>query len=67
MNFRTLKLRKNPECPVCGASYEITALIDYDQFCGIESPKASRARLRWRATRPSAGLLIVDGIKQISA
>src|SRR5271154_1376844 len=37
MSFRTLKLRKNPECPVCG-THEIKELIDYDQFCGIEKP-----------------------------
>src|SRR6058998_925562 len=35
MNFRTLKLRKNPECPACGAHPTITKLIDYEQFCGI--------------------------------
>ncbi len=32
--FRTVKVRKNPECPACGTR-EITALIDYDQFCGL--------------------------------
>ena len=37
--FRTVKLRKNPACPACGTR-EITALIDYDQFCGIT--KASK-------------------------
>src|ERR1700685_3808274 len=36
MQFRTLKLRKNPDCPVCGTHPTVTALIDYDQFCGIE-------------------------------
>lgn len=35
MRFRELKLRKNPECPVCGANPTITQLIDYQQFCGI--------------------------------
>ncbi len=35
MRFRELKLRKNPECPVCGANPTITKLIDYQQFCGI--------------------------------
>jgi molybdopterin/thiamine biosynthesis adenylyltransferase/rhodanese-related sulfurtransferase len=35
MSFRTLKLRKNPECPVCGAHPTIKNLIDYEQFCGI--------------------------------
>jgi adenylyltransferase/sulfurtransferase len=35
MRFRELKLRKNPECPVCGTNPTVTQLIDYDQFCGI--------------------------------
>src|SRR5487761_1241172 len=35
MKFRELKLRKNPECPVCGESPTVTELIDYEQFCGI--------------------------------
>ena len=36
MRFRQLKLRKNPECPVCGDHPTVTKLIDYQQFCGIE-------------------------------
>ena len=35
MRFRELKLRRNPSCPVCGDHPTITALIDYEQFCGI--------------------------------
>jgi molybdopterin/thiamine biosynthesis adenylyltransferase/rhodanese-related sulfurtransferase len=35
MRFRELKLRKNPDCPVCGANPTVTRLIDYEQFCGI--------------------------------
>jgi sulfur-carrier protein adenylyltransferase/sulfurtransferase len=35
MKFRELKLRKNPDCPVCGTHPTITHLIDYEQFCGI--------------------------------
>jgi sulfur-carrier protein adenylyltransferase/sulfurtransferase len=35
MRFRELKLRKNPECPVCGPNPTVTKLIDYEQFCGI--------------------------------
>jgi sulfur-carrier protein adenylyltransferase/sulfurtransferase len=41
MRFRELKLRKNPECPVCGAHPTVTKLVDYAEFCGIrgeESP-----------------------------
>jgi molybdopterin/thiamine biosynthesis adenylyltransferase/rhodanese-related sulfurtransferase/molybdopterin converting factor small subunit len=41
MKFRELKLRRNPECPVCGDHPRITKLIDYQQFCGIpqQAPK----------------------------
>jgi adenylyltransferase/sulfurtransferase len=34
MQFRTMKLRRNPDCPACG-THEIRELIDYDQFCGV--------------------------------
>lgn len=34
MEFRTMKLRKDPECPLCGEHPTVTELIDYDQFCG---------------------------------
>ncbi len=35
MKFRELKLRKNPDCPVCGVKPTIRELIDYQEFCGI--------------------------------
>jgi rhodanese-related sulfurtransferase len=35
MSFEQIKLRKNPNCKVCGPDPEITALIDYDAFCGV--------------------------------
>ena len=41
MRFRELKLRKNPDCPVCGDHPTITELIDYEEFCGItQQPQA---------------------------
>ena len=40
MKFRELKLRKNPECPICGTNRTIHKLIDYDQFCGIGPEQA---------------------------
>jgi len=40
MKFRELKLRKNPECPVCGTNPTVTKLIDYVQFCGIRGEEA---------------------------
>jgi len=41
MKFRELKLRKNPECPVCGDHPTVTKLIDYQQFCGIPKQEAA--------------------------
>jgi adenylyltransferase/sulfurtransferase len=35
MEFRTVKLRRDPACPICGDHPTITALIDYEQFCGV--------------------------------
>lgn len=35
MKFRELKLKKDPDCPVCGTHPTVTALIDYEQFCGV--------------------------------
>jgi adenylyltransferase/sulfurtransferase len=43
MKFRELKLRKNPECPVCGEHPTVTKLIDYAEFCGIRGEKAPAA------------------------
>src|SRR6266571_4189366 len=46
MRFRELKLRKNPECPVCGEHPTVTQLIDYEQFCGIvpETPQENKVK-----------------------
>ena len=35
MSFRQLKLRKNPDCVICGPNPTVTELIDYNQFCGV--------------------------------
>jgi len=53
MRFRELKLRKNPECPVCGPNPTVTQLIDYNQFCGI-------------APEPAQAATVKNGIPQIS-
>ena len=42
MRFRELKLRRDPDCPVCGENRTVTELIDYDQFCGV-APAATAA------------------------
>ena len=35
MSFDYVKLKKNPQCPVCGENPSITELIDYEEFCGV--------------------------------
>jgi molybdopterin/thiamine biosynthesis adenylyltransferase/rhodanese-related sulfurtransferase len=40
MKFRELKLRKNPDCQVCGTRPTISKLIDYNEFCGIRGEEA---------------------------
>ena len=35
MEFRTVKIRRDPDCPLCGDHPTITKLIDYEAFCGI--------------------------------
>jgi rhodanese-related sulfurtransferase len=37
MKFRELKLRRDPQCPVCGENPTIRELIDYEQFCGLRA------------------------------
>ncbi|HCG90620.1 MAG TPA: thiamine biosynthesis protein ThiF [Dehalococcoidia bacterium] len=43
MTFREFKLRRNPNCPLCGDKPTVTELIDYEIFCGItaDSPTMS--------------------------
>lgn len=42
MKFRELKLRKNPDCPICGENPTIKELIDYEAFCGMAPEQALR-------------------------
>jgi adenylyltransferase/sulfurtransferase len=46
MKFRELKLRKNPECPVCGTHPTVTQLIDYEEFCGIPQARAEEEKTK---------------------
>jgi len=38
---RTMKLRRDPKCPMCGDAPTITGLIDYEEFCGLRPPSSS--------------------------
>jgi len=43
MTYRSVKVRKDPECPVCGKNPTVTELIDYEEFCGAVSEEAQLA------------------------
>jgi adenylyltransferase/sulfurtransferase len=43
MRFRELKLRKDPDCPVCGTHPTVKQLIDYEQFCGVAPHQVAAA------------------------
>ena len=43
MTYRPVRVRKDPECPVCGKNPTVTELIDYEEFCGAVSEEAQQA------------------------
>ncbi len=63
MRFRELKLRRNPECPVCGDHPTVTKLIDYNQFCGVRGAQESVNE----AAAKGAPLPQQNGVEQIPA
>ncbi|HVF04667.1 MAG TPA: adenylyltransferase/sulfurtransferase MoeZ [Frankiaceae bacterium] len=52
MEFRTVRARKDPECPLCGKNATITELIDYEAFCGVVSDAAVEAAAEASVTAP---------------
>jgi adenylyltransferase/sulfurtransferase len=58
MKFRELKLRKDPDCPVCGTHPTVTKLIDYEQFCGI------RPEPQMEASAPVGGEITALDLKR---
>jgi sulfur-carrier protein adenylyltransferase/sulfurtransferase len=65
MRFRELKLRKDPDCPVCGTHPTVKALIDYEQFCGVPARESSTAA---QAVAPAAPTLTgPGGVPEITA
>lgn len=67
MRFRELKLRRDPQCPICGENPSITQLIDYEQFCGY-SPKDKEMNpdevtvqeLKRALDDPKLGIKVID-------
>src|SRR5438477_6931 len=52
MTYRTIKVRKDPNCALCGENPTITGLIDYDDFCGAVSEEAVAAAVGSTITAP---------------
>jgi len=45
MTYRSVNVKKDPECPVCGKNPTVTELIDYEEFCGTVSEEAQEAAM----------------------
>ncbi|HEY5910323.1 MAG TPA: molybdopterin-synthase adenylyltransferase MoeB [Verrucomicrobiae bacterium] len=69
MRFREVKLRRDPQCPLCGASPSIKQLIDYEDFCGMKSNQTTAAmhpdevtvqQLKQALENPNLGIKVID-------
>jgi len=69
MKFRELKLRRDPQCPVCGDHPTIKELIDYEQFCGIPAEPETPAQnpdevtvqeMKRALDNPGLGIKVID-------
>jgi adenylyltransferase/sulfurtransferase len=66
MKFRELKLRRDPQCPVCGEHPTIKKLIDYQQSCGVApKPAASHDEvtvqdMKKALDNPKLGIKVID-------
>ena len=61
MTYRSVKVRKDPECPLCGKNPTITELIDYEAFCGTVSEEAQQAAAGSTITPTELKQLMDDG------
>ena len=41
MRFREIRIRRDPDCPLCGANPTITELLNYEEFCGLEMAESA--------------------------
>jgi adenylyltransferase/sulfurtransferase len=73
MKFRELRLRKNPDCPICGDNRTINELIDYEEFCGVPGAQSAEdinaevtqmveAMLRHQGQEAPAGEALSTGV-----
>jgi len=67
MKFRELKLRRDPECPVCGEHPVIKQLIDYEDFCGVKTKadtmhpdEVTVQEMKTALAQPQLGIKVID-------
>jgi adenylyltransferase/sulfurtransferase len=69
MKFREVRLRPDPQCPLCGENPTVTKLIDYEMFCGITPQPAASAsnpdevtvqEMKKALDTPSLGIKVID-------
>jgi molybdopterin/thiamine biosynthesis adenylyltransferase/rhodanese-related sulfurtransferase len=69
MKFRELRLRRDPQCPVCGEKPTVTQLIDYEMFCGVAPEPAAPAahpdevtvqEMKRALSDPKLGVQVID-------
>jgi len=56
MSFQEFRLRKDPECPVCGTSPTVTELIDYEGFCGMPAHDRAETPVREKSAAEVAAM-----------
>lgn len=62
--FREMKVHKDPNCPICGTNPTITKLIDYQQFCGIDSADSDELVVGGRVRALTKDEITVEDLKQ---
>ena len=69
MKFRELKLRRDPQCPVCGENPTVRELIDYEQFCGVlpepvvsgrHADEVTVQEMQRALAEPGGGIRVID-------
>ena len=64
MEFRELKLPKNPQCRVCGPRADVKTLIDYEGFCGVRVDSGTEISAQELARRVKAGPLMLLDVRE---
>jgi len=66
MRFREIKIRRDPDCPICGENPRITALIDYEDFCGLkpntgmQQDEVTVQDMKQALDQPGLGIQVID-------